>query len=34
MLYPKVFVGQKYPRDLSYLMISESMMDHKNPNPS
>jgi hypothetical protein len=25
------FVEQRYPRYSSYLMISESMMDHRNP---
>jgi hypothetical protein len=28
---PKGFVERKYQRDSSYLMISESMMDHRNP---
>jgi hypothetical protein len=28
---PTGFAKRKYPRDLSYLMISKSMMDHMNP---
>jgi hypothetical protein len=28
---PEGFAEQKYPKDSSYLMISESTMDHRNP---